>query len=261
MPIVIKHPFVSPLADSGSSTEVEPSDWNAAHGIEMSTNFVIGRGSAGTGPAEEIPCNSDGRSILNILSLAHGDVIFRGASGFQRLAAGVAGQKLETQGVGANPIWASGGGLVLGTAVNTTSGTAIDITGILAGTNLIILMFSGVSTNGTAEVIVQLGDAGGVETTGYSTSYGFLAGTSGFISYSDAFNIGGTAAADTRSGTLIFSRLTGNTWNCIGVISLPTAVSFVSGTKTLSDTLDRIRITTRGGANTFDAGQANIGAI
>ena len=32
----------------------------------------------------------------------------------------------------------------------------------------------------------------------------------------------------------------------------------VSGSKTLSDTLDRIRITTVNGTNTFDAGSVNI---
>ena len=36
---------------------------------------------------------------------AWGDIMFRGASGWQRLPAGTAGQKLQTNGPGADPSW------------------------------------------------------------------------------------------------------------------------------------------------------------
>jgi hypothetical protein len=50
---------------------------------------------------------------LTISSEAQGDILVRGASGWQRLAAGTDGQHLRTQGAGSNPIWEtppSGGG-------------------------------------------------------------------------------------------------------------------------------------------------------
>ena len=262
MPIVIKHPFVSPLADSGSSTEVKPSDWNASHGIEMGDNFVIGRSAGGTGPAEEIPCNSDGRSILNISSLAHGDIIFRGASGFQRLAAGVAGQSLTTQGAGANPTWvtSSNSSVTLGTAVNTTSGTAIDWLPIPAGANLVMLSYAGLSTSGTDQIIVQLGTASGIETTGYLGASTELTTTPTSQNFTTGIGISGANAANIRHGVLTFVRLTGNTWAAFGVSSLSNAAWSIlsSGSKSLSGPINRLRLTTAGGTNTLDAGQANI---
>jgi hypothetical protein len=56
--------------------------------------------------------------------------------------------------------------LVSGVAVSAT-GTAIDFTGIPSWAKRITVMFSGVSTNGSSILQIQLGDSGGVETTGY----------------------------------------------------------------------------------------------
>jgi hypothetical protein len=38
-----------------------------------------------------------------------GDILIRGAAGYERLGAGTSGQFLKTQGAGANPVWAAGG--------------------------------------------------------------------------------------------------------------------------------------------------------
>lgn len=48
--------------------------------------------------------------ILNQISNTQGVVLFRGASEWEALAPGTAGQFLKTQGAGADPVWASGGG-------------------------------------------------------------------------------------------------------------------------------------------------------
>jgi hypothetical protein len=53
---------------------------------------------------------------LTIASEAQGDILIRGTSGWQRLAAGTDGQHLRSQGSGSNPIWedpSSGGGSAL----------------------------------------------------------------------------------------------------------------------------------------------------
>lgn len=44
---------------------------------------------------------------LAALALSQGDILYRDASGLQRLPAGTAGQFLKTQGPGANPVWVS----------------------------------------------------------------------------------------------------------------------------------------------------------
>ncbi|MGN5500412.1 hypothetical protein ACLJCA_09005, partial [Campylobacter coli] len=51
--------------------------------------------------------------------------------------------------------------LSIGTKQNTTSGTSIDFTSIPSWARRITLSFSGVSTNGTSNPLIQIGDAGG----------------------------------------------------------------------------------------------------
>jgi len=65
MTISIKHPFVSQKSDGSDPTEVQPSNWNAAHQIEMASGFVLGRLSPFTGAAEELPATTYGASLLN----------------------------------------------------------------------------------------------------------------------------------------------------------------------------------------------------
>ena len=147
--------------------------------------------------------------------------------------------------------------LVSGTAVSA-SGTSVDFTGIPATAKRITVMFSGVSTNGTSNYLIQLGDAGGVETTGYSsraTSISAQANTTaGFIITQSQ------AAVDLVSGNIVICTLGGNVWVSGGNISNigQNAILMSAGTKTLSDTLTQVRITTVNGTDTFDAGTINI---
>jgi len=153
--------------------------------------------------------------------------------------------------------------LVQGTAQATTSGTVIDFTGIPSWAKRITIMFSGVSTNGTSDIQLQLGDSGGFETSGYggallrsgaSTTATAQYPTTGFLLINDI------AAADIHSGMATISLLGSNTWCGSSQIAETgfTGIFSGSGAKTLSDTLTQIRITTVGGTNTFDAGSINI---
>src|SRR5262245_25675183 len=54
MTLSVKHAFVSAKADGPDSTRLRPSNWNAEHDITLSSGTVIGRLTAGDGPAEEI---------------------------------------------------------------------------------------------------------------------------------------------------------------------------------------------------------------
>jgi hypothetical protein len=58
---------------------------------------------------------------------AQGDIIYRGASAWSRLAAGTNGQFLKTQGAGADPQWASAGGLTLLNSGSVSSASTLDI--------------------------------------------------------------------------------------------------------------------------------------
>jgi len=156
--------------------------------------------------------------------------------------------------------------LTLDTAKASTSGTSIDFTGIPSWVKRVTVMFSGVSTNGTSALQVQIGDSGGIENTSYSSNVGIVTGdyvgaagaqaaTAGFL-----LQYYGQEATDIVSGHLVLTNVSGNIWVGSGIIGSGANVPIYlfAGTKTLSDTLTQVRITTAGGTATFDAGSINI---
>jgi hypothetical protein len=155
-----------------------------------------------------------------------------------------------------------GGALTLGTAQNTTSGTAIDFTGIPAWVKRITVMFSGVSTNGSSPPLIQLG-AGSVTTTGYSSAFGDINGanTCGLTFSTAGIVFAGRYLAGASSavyGSLILTTLGSNIWACSGAVANVNVSYQGGGGVTLPGTLDRVRLTTTNGTDTFDAGSVNI---
>ena len=65
MAVQIKHAFVSLKGDGSDLTQVQPSNWNAAHLLTQATGKVLGRVTAGAGATEEIDWSAFGRSWLN----------------------------------------------------------------------------------------------------------------------------------------------------------------------------------------------------
>ncbi len=158
----------------------------------------------------------------------------------------------------------NGGAIRSGTAVASTSGTSIDFTSIPSWVKRVTVMFNGVSTNGTSAYQVQIG-AGSIATTGY-TSQATSSGTAGNSALSSTTGLlitPANGAATTQSGSMRIQNISGNVWvadSCgAGVDGAGSATSRTSGgSVTLSGTLDRIRITTVNGTDTFDAGSINI---
>ena len=156
-----------------------------------------------------------------------------------------------------------GGAIVSGTAVASTSGTSIDFTGIPSWVKRVTVMFDGVSTNGSSPILIQLGDSGGIETTGYNSVSGYGTGAGQFTSSTAGLILeatGGLTAAALRYGSMIVSALNSNTWvEQVGIYSTgTTSFGAGGGAKTLSGTLDRVRITTVNGTDQFDAGTVNL---
>jgi len=150
--------------------------------------------------------------------------------------------------------------ITLGTAQASTSGTSIDFTSIPSWVKRVTVMFSGVSTNGTSALLVQLGDSGGIETTGYVSTSLQMSTAAGIVDSSTAgFIIRSATAANLFSGSMVIMNITGNDWVSNHVVKQSTtAIAGGGGDKSLSATLDRVRITTVGGTDTFDAGSINI---
>lgn len=198
-------------------------------GITQSTGKILGRTTASTGAIEEITVGTG-------LTMSAGS--------------------LSASGV-----------ITSGTAQATTSGTSIDFTSIPAGTKRITVMLAGVSTNGTSNVLVQIGDSGGVETTGYlsSTTTPDGAGVAS-SNYTNGFNLN-TAAVGNLEANLYHGSLTlelidaaAFRWVATGMFgrSNSAGMNLVGGSKATSAELDRIRVTTANGTDAFDAGTINI---
>jgi hypothetical protein len=154
--------------------------------------------------------------------------------------------------------------IVSSTAQATTSGTSKDFTSIPSWVKRITVTFTGVSTNGTSVLLVQLGDSGGIEVTGYLGASTILRDATAAASsnYTTGFGIGILSAAYVLHGSMVLSLIDSstNTWaSSSNFANSNTAVMTVgAGSKPLSATLDRIRITTVNGTDTFDAGSVNI---
>lgn len=148
-------------------------------------------------------------------------------------------------------------GFTLGAPV-ATSGTLIDITGIPSTATQVVVMLSGVSTTASVDIGLQLGDSGGIETTGYngqttdfttpvtwSTKIGIITATA--ISANDA------------KITLTKAKSSTNTWKIEVFACLTSGAGTVVGfgSKSLSGSLDRVRLMNA----TYDAGEMMVSYI
>lgn len=157
---------------------------------------------------------------------------------------------------------APGATLQLGTMQASTSGTAIDFT-VPAGTKMFVLSGIGVSVNGVEELLVQLGDAGGVENSGYVGGSMTTTGAT-LVSWSAGVQLGiGGAATDVQSFQLhavlvdAATFLWSFSFSLVGTDSGP-YMRYGVGYKSLSAELTTVRLTTTNTPDTFDAGNINI---
>jgi len=155
--------------------------------------------------------------------------------------------------------------IVNGTAVATTSGTQILFGSIPSWAKRITVMFSGVSLSGTDELIVIIGDSGGLESSGYESVVAAAGLSGGITGITTAFQLTYSGvAANAVSGIFVIQLMNAatNTWTGMGnIISYPSpstpAVNVSGGAKSLTGTLTQIAIDTNG-TDTFDAGLINI---
>lgn len=151
------------------------------------------------------------------------------------------------------------------TATATSAiGTFIDFLNIPPGIRKLTIMFNGVSTNGSAQPLIQLGDSGGIENTGYNARSVALSDAAAVAaeSYTVGFGVWSKASANVLHGSIAFDLLDAatNTWVASGSLAFSNGNSMVlvAGSKGLSATLDRLRITTFNGTDSYDAGTLNI---
>lgn len=144
------------------------------------TKRVLGRNSASGGVWEEVTASQ----LLDwIGSAAQGDILFRGASGWELLSAGTAGYFLQTAGASADPVWAgvTGNSQPIAFANHTEFWFALNgsfialngVTGTATGTTLAYPAAGSIDADGP---FFQLGTGGTTNSTAQCTS-----GTSGAL--------------------------------------------------------------------------------
>lgn len=155
------------------------------------------------------------------------------------------------------------------TSAATTSGTAAAFSSLPAGLTEIVLTFSGVSQDSANQILaLQIGDSGGLESSGYGGSVLMVStagGSNSVTANSTYFGLTdntGFDAATVIDGTVTLRHLGSNQWSIAGALSADVALFgfFPSGQKTLSGTLDRVSIITAASTAIFDAGTIYLNA-
>tara|TARA_B100000795_G_scaffold124128_1_gene92606 strand:- start:907 stop:1878 length:972 start_codon:yes stop_codon:yes gene_type:complete len=198
-----------------------------------------------------------------------GNIISFDASGDPvAIATGSDGQVLTSTGAGSPPAFeALSAGFTQGTEIATTSGTSITFGSIPAGVDMIVMNFFGVSQGSNSQTIrIQIGDGGGIETSGYLNTAAKIADQaieSATIRNTAGFSVGTVNwdAANILHGSVWFTLqdAAAFTWCFHGMLneSDDDGIYLGSGSKALSAELTQIKFSTAAGA-TFDAGAVNI---
>ena len=211
---------------------------------------------------------NDNVTLAKLAAGTDGELITWDAAGDPAtVAVGTATHILTSNGAGAAPTFqaAAGGGYTNGTEYITTSGTAFDWTGIPSGTTSIYVGMDQVSLDNNEAIVIQIGDSGGFETSGYESAAHFFTDTAvtNVNSITTGFTCGDLyAESDQFTGyyQLVLVDPPSNLW--AGMFANRMQVGKTAsggGVKHLSGELTQVRLTRASG--NFDKGSANIGYL
>ena len=203
---------------------------------------------------------NDAIGLAEMKAGTDGNIISYDASGNPvAIATGSDGQVLTSTGAGSPPAFeAAAGGFTLATEQATTSGTSVTFGSIPAGTKLILVMFEGMGFSASVNILVTIGDSGGLETSGYvSTSTKVDGASPATVNSTAAFIINYDHYTRTTSGimTLALKDSSNFTWiSSHATKNITDNTSYGGGDKSLSAELTQVSIS----GGTFDEGSINI---
>jgi hypothetical protein len=256
-----------PIANGGTNSTATPT----AGTIPYGTGTALAYSSAGTSGQL---LQSNGASAPTWVAApatsaagSTGQLQYNNAGAFAAVSEGTAGQVLTSAGAGVVPTFATvSAGFTLGTAVATTSGSAITFTGIPSTAKVIFVSLSEVSLNSASNLLITFGDAGGLETNDYESAVGQIYSYSSAVvlqSNGSSINLSQNSQGQSArySGVLTITLLQSSTnlYSYSGVFGIASteSVTYVGGKKSLTQVLDRISLS----GGTFDDGKANISYI
>ncbi len=224
-------------------------------GLTQATAKMLGRTTASTGAIEEI-------TIGTGLTFSAGSLTpvtaTTSAAGISELATQAEADAATASRVATTDLTR----IVLGTLTATTSGTSFNVGSLPAGTRRIHLHLIGVSLSGSDNLLVQIGDSGGIETSGYLSSSAAVVNVAntGVSSSTAGFIVSSTASGNTVSGIVTLDLVDAATFQWVSshtVKNSTTTCSVGGGDKALSAELTQITLKATG-SDTFDAGAFNI---
>ncbi len=160
----------------------------------------------------------------------------------------------------AQAVAALGGGIRRGGFADTSSGTSVTITdfGDVSNPDMIDIWFDAVTVSGGDSLLIQIGDSGGLVTSGYvsgsgtaATSGQFTTSTSGLVLYQGSTGV--------WRGVMQLRRTAGNNWVSAHTMQASDGGLVISGggSRALSGTIDRICVTPTG-AGTLSGGLVQL---
>ena len=158
------------------------------------------------------------------------------------------------------------GGYTQGTKVSPTSGTTLDFTGIPSDVKVIHVLFNEVVTTNYSWHVIQLGDSGGFETTGYVSAVDYPGSGNSFYANVAAENNGlkymyNTQAAFSGFATIMKMSSDQTQWvmwsRCHCANTSYSYATYSAVEKTLSGALTQLRLT-NADSRTFSSGDINI---
>jgi hypothetical protein len=268
-----------PVANGGTGNTTAQAEMNRVAGAVTSGQYLRGNGTnvvMSTIQAADVPTlnqNTTGTAagLSTTLAVASGGTGQTTYTNGQLLIGNTTGSTLTkaTLTAGTGVTVTNGAGSISISLTNplthsttvSASTTVVDFTGLPSGIKQITVLLNGVSTNGTSPLQIQIGTSGGFVTTGYSGATDLFFSSPGGVLRTTGFGLGNASlAAYTFVTVTTITSMGGNVWvgGTYGVTTNTATTVLGNGAVTLGGTLDRVRITTVGGVNTFDAGTINI---
>lgn len=154
---------------------------------------------------------------------------------------------------------------VSGANIPTTSGTSITLaSGLPSGVKQFTVALEQISTDASSVPIIQLGDSGGLEATGYLSTASIVTSVVATSAYTTGFGLSHAASPTwVWTGLLTFVKINDSTnnWVMSGTLtaySINTGTYMLAGVKALTGELTQVVLTTVAGAANFDGGSARL---